>query len=122
MEPKTDARYIAHRTVEWVWTHVTGTALLISLCALALTLYTHHVSNEADSNQHNVNTVVYQACLSDTEAEKNANVIVGQLRGVIERQIVLLKVTHQDKLVPVDEKLLKSLPVFPPLPPCGAKP
>lgn len=112
----------AHKVVEWFWTHVSSAMLVVSVMALIGAAVILHLDHRVNSNQHKINTIVYGACASDTVAEKNANLVVEQLRGIIDRQIVLLRIEGRGDLIQKDEALLKKLPTFPPLPPCGDKP
>jgi len=80
------------------------------------------VITEAARLQHKTNVIVYQACRSDTEAEKQANVVVSQLRRVIVSQALIARHLGLDRLAAHDLGVARRLPTFPPLPPCGSPP
>lgn len=73
--------------------------------------------------QHDTNVIVYRACKADAQAEVNANLVIKQLRTVIQHQVELANfVGVKDGIVTQDLALLDHLPSFPPLPPCGPRP
>jgi hypothetical protein len=83
---------------------------------------TDHLVTEAQRLQHKTNTIVYEACLSDTDAERKANMVVQQLRRVILSQAVIASRLGYHALALRDTRIASQLPVFPPLPPCGDRP
>lgn len=101
---------------------VSGAFAYRTLQAKHTAVVLHEVSKDANVLQHKTNTIVYEACLSDTQAEASANLVVQQLRRVILSQAVIASRLGYHALALRDVRIASQLPKFPPLPDCGDRP